>query len=75
MQFLLWVGAAIVALCVLMLIRNELVYRIRCRRIDWAFQVAPKYHERVRQFQSVSYEAMLYDLRKWTYNQFYGAEE
>lgn len=29
----------------------------------------------LRQLQSVSYDAMLYDLRKWTYNQFYGAEE
>lgn len=75
MIFLLWVMAAIFALGVLMLVRNELVHSIRHRRIDYVFRADPKYHERLRQFQRMSYVSMLYDLRKWTYTQFYGADE
>lgn len=62
-------------------IRVELVYRIRVRRInesrdaDYAdtklgIQVFGE-NSRIRKFEAVSFNAMLYDLTKWTYKQFY----
>jgi len=54
------------------LVRNNLVFTIRVRRLteiidlpqrDWVLA----YND----FESLKYNSMMLDLRKWTYNQFY----
>lgn len=63
----------LLALCALMLVRNELTFRVRMRAIDLIHEIEP--HEAWRtahqKFMSVTYESMMYDLRKWTFKQFY----
>lgn len=72
----------LLALCALFLIRNEIAYRAIKRRIDAVHaanvqsinQDAPSQVTRGRwdEFdRSTSQGAMIFDLRRWTYQQFY----
>lgn len=72
------VAAAVVAE-ILLFIRNELVYTFRQRRLDWCDEASRKaigerkeWRQYYRSFDALTYESMLFDFRKWTYNQFYG---
>lgn len=70
-----------VALMGVMLVRNEIVYRVRRTRIAEIAQANerdighPDFIEvmeaRYAELDSPSYEAMLFDLRCWTYRHFY----
>jgi hypothetical protein len=75
-----------IALGALFIARNSLVFRIRRRRLDAIYahymaeidagnlsdpaRITAAYDE----FDAPSYEAMLLDLRRWTYRQFYATE-
>lgn len=70
---------SLLAICVVLLIRNQLVYRYSIRKIrqvyvynenkinTGAYNECLNYEE-----ESGDYMHMLFDFRKWTYNQFYG---
>ena len=80
----------IVLVLVLLLVRNHLVFSIRRRRLNKIHETNLKSIDRLSEAQlrdapdliekryadmeSLSYEAMLFDLRRWTYKQFYPEE-
>jgi hypothetical protein len=67
-----------------MLLRNELVFRIRRRRIDAISDACQRdlgrpdfgalLNARYAELDSPSYGQMVSDLRRWTYRQFYPQE-
>lgn len=75
---------AVLVLASVMLARNQLVFSIRMKRInaihaknesdignpDFTRVMTRRYSE----LDSPSYNAMLFDARRWTYRQFYPAE-
>lgn len=78
----------IVFVTALFLVRNEVVYRVRVRRINYIYQHNLKLLDNHRfitdtgysPFQRLSYEPeqsydqMLFDFRKWTYKDFFPEE-
>lgn len=60
----------LVPLLLLFFIRNEIVYRVRVRAIDVIFD-HPDWMERRKILLNPSYNAMLFDLTRWTFKQFY----
>jgi hypothetical protein len=60
-------------LCALMLVRNELTFRVRMRAIDLISEIRPHeaWQTAHQKYLSVSYESMMYDLSRWTFKQFY----
>ena len=57
----MYICLAVIVLCFLMLIRNEVVHSIRQRVIWENFDIY---------YNLPSYDAMLYDLTRWTYAQY-----
>lgn len=79
LSWLVAVVIAIVAVAAILLVRNELVYTFRLRRIAVCGEAAIKainegkeWRQYWRSFDALTYDSMLFDFRKWTYNQFYG---
>ncbi len=72
---LLFFGLLMLAFSMILFVRNRIVYDARMRRMKYVFSSAPEWKTRIKQFDSLSYERMLFDLRKWTYKQFYGDDE
>jgi hypothetical protein len=75
---ILWL--LLVVLVPVMLIRNRIVHRARTRRIDEISEACKQdisrgcldcWKRRYDELDSQSYDAMLYDFRRWTYRQFY----
>jgi hypothetical protein len=71
----------VLAICALVLVRNKLVYSITRRRLD---EIHRENHAAInagtftdamlaRYDEMPSHDSMLFDLRKWTYRQFYQA--
>lgn len=56
------------AFCFLMLARNDLVYQVRAKAIDIIWD--SKLDESVFD-DGPTYDAMMWDFRKWTFKQFY----
>lgn len=64
---------------IMMLIRNEIVYKIRTRRLD---EICKKGDELIKQgkdwqhlyeeYDQISYVKSLFLIHKWTYSNFYG---
>lgn len=58
------ISTALIIIGLIILLRNELVYRYRVRYI--------RSNLSVDKVNEISYDKMMFDLRKWTYNQFFG---
>lgn len=73
-----------VVFCVLLLVRNELVFRIRARRLSEIHDLnvqqigRPDFiavmEQRYAELDSPGYADMVLDLRRWTYRQFFPQE-
>ena len=69
----------VIVFCIVMLIRNHLVYKYRMRKIDEVDALAKKLIEQgdinylapFDIFDKLSYPKMLFQFHKWTYNAFY----
>lgn len=75
------IALTVAVLCLMGIVRNHIVFAVRCRRLHeiktacdlqlanhGIFAMADKWYE---EFERVSYDAMVFDLRRWTYKQFY----
>lgn len=58
------------AICLLLLVRNEIVYRIRLRALSAIF-AREDWLQRSCRMDSPSYYAMVLDLTRWTFRSFY----
>jgi hypothetical protein len=72
--------SAVIAISIFMLLRNKLVFKAQMRRIeeisaaskrDIARHEYGRLDQRWADFRATTYDAMLFDLRRWTYRQFY----
>jgi hypothetical protein len=63
MMIILAVCAVIMFLCAFFAIRNQIVYRIRIKQIDKSYDTYKA---------GKSYYSMLFQIHKWTRQQFYG---
>ena len=77
-NILLDVSCFAVFFCVVMLIRNNLVYKIRRRKLAEVSEKAKSlidtdgnWRQPYSDFDSLSYDKMLWQLHKWTYKSFY----
>lgn len=62
-------------LCVILfLLRNEIVFNVRCRASDeaFAYPTTPESERILLKYDRMSYNAMMLMLHKWTFKQFYG---
>lgn len=62
-----------IALLLLFVIRNELTYRMRMAATDVLETLigTDDFEIEFDRFKAASYESMMFDLRKWTFKQFY----
>ena len=75
----IFVSYFVIVFCIVMLIRNQLVYKYRMRKIDEVDALAKKLIEQgdinylapFDTFDKLSYTRMLFQFHKWTYNAFY----
>lgn len=68
------IALAFVVVAVLLLIRNELVYRYRIRAIDSLPIGSDQFWTKYSYYESRgTYRQQLFDLTRWTYKQFYPA--
>jgi hypothetical protein len=61
---------AILVLCVFFQIRNEVVFNARGKAIQYIFK-QDEWKALQNRLDSPSYSAMLFQIHKWTYKQFY----
>ena len=69
-------------LCLILAIRNSIIFKIRQKHISEISEKTKQYIEQNKnydnwrkyydKFDELSYERMLFDLTKWNYVQFYG---
>lgn len=75
----IFVSYFVIVFCIVMLIRNHLVYKYRLRKIDEVDALAKKLIEQgdinylapFDIFDKLSHTRMLFQFHKWTYNAFY----
>lgn len=60
----------LIAIASLFLIRNQIIYKIRIRAIDYVFDSSNCENLRPR-LNNPDYEQMMYQWNKWTFKQFY----
>ena len=56
-------------LTILMMVRNEIIYKIRTRKINNIFLTSESNLDELN--KPGDYYSMMWQLNKWTYNQFY----
>lgn len=65
----------LIVIGVLIFIRNEIVFKARIKYV-WSINLNDdKFDEKMGRLRQVSYEAQLFDLTKWTYNQLFPTKE
>ncbi len=71
MTILLAIFGVVLAVCALILIRNEMVYKYNARAIDYIFS-QPNWGELREKYDPAgNYNRNMFDLRKWTYKQMF----
>jgi hypothetical protein len=83
---LLFIGVFAIALCGVALMRNNIVYRSRSRRIEVISEIAQKmiwsedkdtsdsWNVLYKEFEKPTYDQQMYMLGKWSYDAFYPNE-